>query len=448
MRTTLLTLSLILLAACSPPEQAIQEAIDATATATATSVPHTETVVPTETLDALEQTRVANQTQNANYELTTVAFGTNIALTPSQTPSITPTATPHENPGLIGSPGWAGSSRNAVPVFSPDGDMLAVFSNVISVWNLDTWELKIWLDHPYLNLPCTPDNVSFNHDSSLLAASITCISDNYLGEHLLIWDTEKGTLLQDWVLDFANTEKLSEYSTFWPTGGFAFFPNTSMMAVANANTIEFRDARKSTPLDTLLDLGDEMVATNISVSDDGKLLFAFMSFANDRGRIFTTKNTLQVWDMATLELEEELTWPESGYTLGTGIIFDNETRNMSGRFLLHKDNLNEIFTVTNLVTQEERLLPLGVGRTYISPDSKYLVFIPHDHETDCNNRDIQLIETESGRAIYTFRTHGVLASDWCSGPQIVFNQENTLLAIWHNEQLSLWDIGAVVNSQQ
>ena len=322
-RIILLTLPLVFLFGCSPApsDGTLQTATVQTAqsqenVATVTSVPPTETAVPTETLGAFEQMLVANQTQNANYELTSVAFGTNIALTPSETPNFTPTATPHENLGFIVSLGKLyGSSGHAFPAFSPDGKMVALISEAVTLWNLDTWDLKFELENPYSHSYCDTRNVSFSEKSRLLAASITCISDSYLGGHLLVWDTENGTLLQDWVRDIADTKNLSEYSKFTFATGFAFLPNSPLIAVANANTIEFWGARQPTPSDKILDLGVEMVATDISISDDGKLLFAFMSYYSDHGfNNIGTKNTLQVWDLGTLELQDEITWPESGYT--------------------------------------------------------------------------------------------------------------------------------------
>jgi WD40 repeat protein len=454
MRNTLLALSLLILAACSPSDQAIQETIDTTSTAAATllppatdtPVPPTETLVPTETLDAFEQMLAENLTQNASYELTASAFGTNIALAPSNTPSITPTATPHDNPGLIGSLGGKPSAPwwTAIPAFSPNGKMVALVSARVTLWNLETREIKFELATPYPL--CDADNISFSGDSRLLAASVSCTSDIYIGGHLLVWDTKNGALLQDRVQDSADTENLSEYSKFTFATGFAFLPASSMMAVASAKTIEFRDARQSTQSVQVLDLGEEMVATDISISDDGNLLFAFMDYYSDHGfNSIGTINTLQVRDLGTLELQDEIAWPESK---PTDWYFDHY-RNLSGQFLLHLDRINEVFTISDLVTQEQRVFHLGTGKRFISPDGKYLLFIPADLEHDCNARDMHLLKTESGQIIYTFNTSQTdFYRLWCGRPQIAFNQENTMLAMGHNERLSLWDISAVVNGQE
>ena len=357
-----------------------------------------------------------------------------------------PSETPHENPGFVVtlgdetiSPWWP-----VIPSFSPNGEILALVSENVTLWDLDTKNQIFELERPYSR--CYTENVAFSDDSSLLAASIYCVLDeNNFGCHLLVWDTIKGILLQDWKQGFADTAKLSEYAIFYPATGIAFSPNSSLLAFANGNTIEIRDVRHSNQPAKELSLGDEMVASKISISNDGKQLFAFMNFDNDRGRTVTKKFTLQVWDLIKYDFYQDLIFPESQYNWG---VVDDE-RNLIGHYLAHIDNVNGIFKLTNMEKQEEIELPYRLGKRYLSPDAKYLLYIPKDVSHPCKLREIELWDVNSGQNIYTFNTSKTnFASDWCHGPvNIMFNHDNTFLAIGHTEQVSLWDISAFTKPQ-
>lgn len=333
----------------------------------------------------------------------------------------------------------------AIPAFSHDGKMIALVSERVRLWNVETHELIYELNNPYSN--CYTENIAFSTDDSLLAASIYDTDSNATG-HVLIWDTQEGILLKDWEQAFSkNTSKVEGVLNSHPATGIAFLPNSTLLAIANGNTIEIRDARKESN-SLVLELGDDMVATSIAISRDRKSLFAFMDFSywkppNEIGQEYA----LQIWDLNSEELVEKLDFPEPDNTGAFYEHFDTEIR-LEGTNLVTIDYINETFTVTNLETGDiKNLYYLGDVKTFISQDTKYVSYIPNLF--DCEDKGFELWDTHLNQSFHTFpASHDDFDTEWCRGlSTITFSLDNTILAIAHEERVSLWDISSFTKAK-
>jgi hypothetical protein len=376
--------------------------------------------------------------------------------TPSRTPTLkfTPTKTPHSNPGFIVTFGETGKdNRPAIPVFSPDSRIIALASEDVRLWDVGTQELIYDLVKPPY-WPCYTENVSFNADGSLLAVSIYCLSDTNATGHLLIWDTQTGDLLHDWEQRFSKDTLVSkDVSNSYPATGFAFFPGNAKIAFANANTIEIRDARQEVDDPVILNLGDDMIASDIYISGDSEQLFAFMDFNYSDYDFFpariTQKYTLQIWNLKSRIIQSETEFPKTG---NTGSFFGHfdEVRSLSGKFLTYVNYVKGIFKVTDLENWKMKALPFqGDLEVYPSPDTNYVIFFPSVFETkgtDCYIGDVELWDVNTGQILYTFKIpRNDFVSEWCYAPHtFAISPDNNLLAISHNEQVSLWDISNAV----
>lgn len=434
------------LAAChSQPKMNGVEATSTTIPTPASTTTETPTLTPTLShtpTSTPEPTLTNSPTPTFTY-----------TLTPTRIPTITlkPTKTPHENPGYLvtfgetGKGGWP-----AIPVFSPDGKLIALASENVRIWNINTQELVYEFDRPYY--PCYTEHASFDASSSLLAVSIYCVGEsgpNATG-HLLVWDTQSGVLLHDWEQkDARNTSETECISSRSPVPGFVFLPNDTRIAFSSGNTIEIRDARlEREPV--VLELGDDMLGSDISVSENGEQLFVFMDF----GCIiefgdYLQKYALQIWKLKSRGIQAEIKYPDPKNT-GNFIEHWDEAMSLSGKFLTYINYLKGIYKLTDLETWKMKLLPFhGDVEAYISPDTNYAVYFPtiyHLDRDNCNDPNVELWNTNTDQILYTFTTPGIyFETQWCYGTHtFAINQDNTLLAITHNDRVSLWDISNAV----
>jgi WD40 repeat protein len=369
------------------------------------------------------------------------------------TPEITPTLDnpSDKNGGLIATLGETVNRQGywpALPAFSPDGKMIALVSERVRLWDVESQELIYELGKPYSN--CYTENVAFNTDGNLLAASIYCTDANLAG-HVLIWDTKSGVLLHNWEQAFSkNTSNLEGILNNHPATGMAFLPKSSILTFANGNTIEIRDIKKASQ-SVVLQLGEEMVATGIAISRDGKRLFAFMDFSytktpNEIGQ----KYALQIWDLESKSLVDKIDFPESS---NTGVFighFDTEMK-LVGTNLINIDYINKKFTVTDLETNSTRsLYYLGDVKTFISQDTNYVVYLPELDGFDCKNQSVELWNTLLNQSLSAFKTSNHdFGTKWCYGPNtIIFSPDNTILAIAHEERVSLLDISSFTKAKK
>lgn len=376
--------------------------------------------------------------------------------TPFTTSTLPEAATLNNMPGEFTEPlvtfgetihrqGW----RLAIPAFSPDGKIVALVSEKVSLWNVETHELIHEFVKPYSN--CYNKNVVFSSDGKLLATSIYCSYHPTATGHVLIWNTESGILLHDWEQVFSkNTSKLEGISNSYPASGIAFLPESTVLAFASGNSIELRDVQEDSR-SIVLGLGDEMIATDIAISEDGKRLFAFMDFSypkdpNEIGK----KYALQTWDLESERLVDEIDFPETGNT-GFFISHFDVDMKLTSTNLINLDYIDETFTVTDLETGDKTNLNyLGDVETYLSQDTRYVVYLPKVDRSNCKSQSIALLDTHLNQSLYTFETSNKdFGTDWCHGAYtIIFNPDNTILAVAHEERVSLWEISSFTEAKE
>ena len=383
-------------------------------------------------------TSSCNSSQN-----TAISFAT-----PSFQTTATSTLAP-EYDGLITtlgetvkSPWWI-----AIPAFSPDGKMVTLVSEKVRIWNTETQKIIYELEKPYSN--CYTENVVFSSDGKLLATSIYCITDTESTGHVLIWNTESGVLLHDWEQKFSkNTSKIDGVLNTHPATGIAFLPKSSVLAFANGNTIEIKDVLGEGKT-AVLELGDEMVATNISISRNGKRLFAFMDFSywklpHDIGQ----KYALQTWDLESYKQVKQMDIPEPDNIGSFYGHFDVEIK-LTGTNLIKTDYINKTFTITDIETGNSRdLYYLGDVKVFISQNTNYISYLPNLF--DCKNQGIKLWDTYRNQSLHVFHdSEANFVTEFCHGQsEIIFNSDNTILAIAHEERLSLWDISSFTKPKE
>lgn len=448
----------VLLASCAKqiPPISVTEAILPTATlvSTGTLVP-TMTLTPNPTTQ-YQETLSANQTQNAGYSLTQVVKQTEIAqtqvvkaLTPSATPTvtITPTptvfVTPTPNPvtGLIVT---LGEERNGPwhegdLAFSPDGTLIAMTGEKVRIWNVYTHELMYVFNETENH--CMSNQISFSPDGIFLAiSSYNCWS--YEGDiltwnsgHLRIWDLRQKALIQDWPLEMARMYEPYHSDYEESVGAFAFLPDNKMIAMATGNTIQIRNI--SEPSDTVtLELGDKMYASEISISEDGRFLFVLMDWKkwNTFPALYMDEFGIQIWNLQTYSLSEEFDYQE----------IEPVSEDMS----LHNEWVSRVifaeatFEMTNLVTGEVKSFPYRLGERFLSSDRNFALFVRLNGIDLGDDDQIELWQTDTWRNLYTFLPN--FAPDWqFSQLDFEFSPDNKILAISHQEQLSLWNIEPV-----
>jgi WD40 repeat protein len=367
-------------------------------------------------------------------------------ITPTMTPTLTPiniptiTKTPRKSPDLIKTLGERILGYPALPVFSSDGKMIALASERIRIWDVNSSQLLQEFTNPYPKR-CYVENISFSSDNSMLAVSIYCGEDPF--GHLMIWNVADGKLLHEWEQRYASIH--TEYDLITVAVlGFAFLPGSSMIAYSNGNTVEIRNVRESTD-PTTLTLGPEMLASKISVSGDGNLLFVLMELYNPfrRDSNDSKRYAFQIWDLHTRTKVQQMDIPLSVFHG----LYDEEL-NLYGKYLIYSDNVNKKNEMTNLETNETfqinyREPDEGLGTSvFLSPDGKIILYRPAYEGFTCLAESIELWDTSSQQNLYTFK---VIVPDfgahWCSGSvNIAFSPDNSLMAISHEEQVTLWEI--------
>jgi len=301
---------------------------------------------------------IASETKLPILVVSSTPKPTNTTL-PTTTPSITPLAALPSStaPGLIVTLGQDEMPKyGGIPVFSPDGRMIVLASSKIRFWSVETHLLIREIKYPYGN-DCSIEQANFSPDGKFFAASITnCKKDN-LG-HLMIWDMETGSLIQEWPQEYAKMPGPlgigSDYSI--PVHAFAFIPNTTNMIFATGNALETRDLFQSDKFDSIK-LGSKMYATQISLSSDSRLVYIIMSWEKDHDwpSNWTHQHKFQVWNMNTHAMLREVKYPEGWVNLSLKLL---------GTHLAQIDFENSKSQITNLETDEVKDIPFRLGWRY------------------------------------------------------------------------------------
>jgi len=344
------------------------------------------------------------------------------------TQGIPPTMTPQlvNQPGLI-----ATIDDSSSPVFSPDGRVLALIGSRIRLWDIQTQQVIRELKSP--DLSCSMGAASFSPDNHLFAVTkLLCNEDENNAGHLLVWDVATGDLLQDWSLNNAKMPAPNSYNWDYtiPVYSLAFQPNSKTLVFANGNTLEIRDVFQKDKVD-VLKLGPKMFASQISLSSDGRLAYVIMSWEKDHNfpSLWTYQHKFQIWNINTHAMLREIKYPEGWVTMRLELL---------GTSLIHVDFENNTSQITNLETDKVKDLPFRKGWRYYNSDASLMIYA-RLFGFDDKDMAIELWRTDDWRNIYTFMPD--FGPDWAYGMNgIVFSPDNTMLAIQHGSQVSLWNI--------
>jgi len=358
-------------------------------------------------------------------------------LSPTITPSLTPQ--PSNEPGLIATLGTVNlSGYSNIPLFSPNGKIIALAGAKIQFWDVNTHNLIRELNNPYYE-DCFVGNAKFSPDGKLFAISTTaCHKGDTSKGHLLVWDINTGDLLQEWAQEYAKMPpprtNMDDYII--PIYAMAFLPNNTGLVIASGHTLEIRDVFDKSKYD-VLKLGPKMYASEISMSSDGRLAYIIMSWEKDHDfpALWTYQHKFQVWNINTHAMLSEVKYPEGWVNLRLELI---------GTRLALVDFEKSTSQIINLETGDTQEIPFRLGWRYYNSDGSLMVYarlfgFGYGDEPQA----IELWKTDNWRNIYTFMPN--FGKDWTYLMDgIVFSPDNTLLAISHQGQVSLWNIAPVV----
>lgn len=354
------------------------------------------------------------------------------------------TPRPTNDPGFLISLGWknSGPSYNGIPLFSPDGKLIALaLSPRIRFWDTQTHQLVLELKNPYVN-QCDLINIVFSDDGTYFAASITECTESSSSlvpappGHLLVWEMSTGTLIHDWEQDYAFMVDSRQGEFSIPVDAMVFLPNSTKLAYGTGNSIAIRDVKELNAEPEYLDLGSEMYATDITVRDDSEYLFVLMHWYlwRDFPANYREEYELQSWHLTPNYLN---------FTRG---LDENDRWLIHKDNLLHFDNANLEFEVKNLTTNAVSQFPFPSrwpNPKFFNSDLSLMIdacFVC-DYGSD---ESLDLWDTDTWQKLYSF-----IPDSWTYGffipDGIVFSPDNTMVAIAHNEQVTLWNINAIVN---
>lgn len=355
--------------------------------------------------------------------------------TPTKIPVIgqTHTPAPGDIPGLIVTLVGGGYADMGIPRFSPNGKIVALAGAVIRLWDVNSHKLIRELKNPYGG-KCFVRDAQFSPDSNLFAVTlgscgIITNSDDFIG-HLLVWDINTGNLIREWEQEFAkmppSNVNFGDYTI--SVNAMAFLPDSSGIGFASGNSLEigyiFRD---KTP--DVLELGQEMYASQISISPDSKLIYVLMDWikTNDSPESWSEQYKLQVWDVTSRTMIRENKYPESWSTLDLSLL---------DTLLVEKDYKKKSSQVTDLKTDEVKSMPYCSGLLeFYNVDASLMTCA----KIIDDNQVVEIWNTNSQEKVYTFTpdfekdlVHSITG--------MAFNPGSTMLAIAHNDQISLWRI--------
>ena len=246
-----------------------------------------------------------------------------------------------------------------------------------------------------------------------------------------------GDLIQEWTQEYAYMPPTS--TTSWeyhiPVYGMAFLPNSTTLVYSNGHSLEIRDIIHTDQHD-VLKLGPKMFASQISISSDGQVANVIMSWQKDLDFPvhWTWQYKFQSWNIYTHTMVREIKYPEGWVTMSLELL---------DTALVHINIEEGTSQLLNLETNKSRDLPYRKGWRYYNSDGS-LVIYARLFGFDENDQAIELWNTDNWRNIYTFLPN--FGYDWIYGMHgIVFSPDNTILAIEHQEQVTLWNISPVVH---
>lgn len=350
---------------------------------------------------------------------------------PTRTSVICPTNTPlpSNEPGLIVTLGEKVASPwyPGIPVFSPDGQTIALATSRIRFWDVNSYQLIREIMNPYPE-GCYLSNASFSYDGEFFAVSITnCWEGDTSKGHLMVWETATGDLIQEWIQEYAQMPASSTSGEDYSIGvsAMAFLPKSTKIAYANGNTIEIRDVLLDDE-PVAIDLGSDMFASILSISADGKSVYALMNWEKLQDSKLTIQYKFQIWDMTTMVMNHEIKYPDG---------LEMRYLKLQGSYLIVRDANKRTTQALNLDTNKMRKLPYG-GDFYNFDASLMLSVNLHGLEYVIDGFELWNMDTWEN--MYSFLPN--FGQGWEYGWHAIgFSPDNTILAIEHQEQVSLWN---------
>lgn len=373
---------------------------------------------------------VATETNLSTATFTPTPINTVIP-TKTSVYKLTYTPQPNNKPGLIVTLGEVVPPYGipGIPVFSPDGQIIALASSKIQFWDVNTYQLVRELKNPYSE-SCYVSNAKFSPDGKLFAISATgCHKGDTSVGHLLVWDINTGELLQEWTQEYAKMPPPRSMSDEYeiPVYAMSFLPNSTTIVFASGNTLEIRDVINNENHD-VLKLGPKMYASQVSLSSDGRLAYIIMSWEKDQDfpSSWTYQHKFQVWNINTHAMLREVKYPEGWMNLSLELL---------GTSLVQVDFEKNTSQILDLETNKVRDLPFRMGWRYYNADGSLMIYA-RLFGFNAKEQGIELWNTDSWRNIYTFMPVFGQEID-----EIAFSPDNTILAITHDKELiSLWNV--------
>lgn len=202
-----------------------------------------------------------------------------------------------------------------------------------------------------------------------------------------------------------------------------------MCQLANGNDVELRDVlTKNRP--QILDLGPDMMATDLSVSADGRWLYVFMHWdkTNDFPANYTTVYRAQTWDLATLTQVRQWDYPVTEPM--------EKPMALAGKWIVQDDPEAGTTIATDLLTGDAHAWPFRRGWRYLSPDRERAVWFRY-FGFPVAEQGIEIWATDTWLQIDAFRPD--LETDWyLPYRKVAFGPDPTLIAIAYEGHLALW----------
>ncbi len=370
-----------------------------------------------------------------------------LAYLPTPSPSFTPAPseniksaplaiwTPGPEPGLITALGPI-ARANAIAVFSTDGKYIILVSERIRMWDVHTLQLVREFINPN-PIFCDPANGVFNSDSRYFAVSMyQCEYEKLLPVHIFVWDTQTGTLLQDWAQEYGEMTNPIVGTRLVAADSLAFIPNSTRLAYANKNEVIIQDILGLQET-IIFNLGQKFYASQISAREDGEFLYVLMvwSIFGDFYGYYKDVFGIQIWGLKTNDLRYTTIYPEVDMVPG-------ENMELFGDKLVHRFFDDAKAELMNLSNGETKPFLFRSGWQWYSSDLRYLVSMRYIdfEETD---QGIEIWKTDTWRNLYTFKPQ--FEKDWYySKVSLVFSPDNTILAIVYFGHVVLWDINAII----
>ena len=339
---------------------------------------------------------------------------------------------------IEGEPGFVATFGEQLPepwhpgiaVFNDDGSIVAHIGTDIRLYDTATFALVQTLPNLYPQ-KCAQE-AAFDTDGEFFAISFAACGNQNETAHILLYDLAAGQVAKDWALESAamSDDIYGEFSI--PVSAMAFIPSTPKLAYANGNTVVIQNVLTDTEPE-IIELDDNMYASQLSVRDDGEYLFVLMTWQKtvDGGASLLVTPRLQSWHLPSLSLNVNR-WMDDMVNPGEYMLLVED-------YLVHGDPFNAALYGLSLQDETEDEFPYRDGQTFFSSDMRYMVFF----RGSGTYNETLVWDNVQGVEIDSFNLD--IPAGWDKGvSDFVFSPDNSLIAIEHNGQLTLYSIASLV----